>query len=578
MALDGAFLHHIRYELEEKLKDGRVDKIYQPSKDELVLQIRTRQDTFKLLISARPDTARIHITKINLENPKQPPMLCMLLRKKLQSGRLIEITQDKLERALYFHFDCTNELGDKVKLTLACEIMGKHSNVILIDENNRIIDAVKRVSADVSTERLVFPGIGYEPPPPQEKLCIFDVSAKDVINTIKNLNKAMHLNKALMTVLQGISPIVAREIEHVVGRGSDVVELNEYQENRLFNSLISLKETVSNCSGEPYTVVTDKPLDFSFLEINQYGDYAKLKKFDSFSSLLENYYSERDRIERMKVKSADILRLLANRNERIARKINNQKIELENSDKKEEKRIFADLINGNLHAVPKGEDKVTLINYYDENMAEVEIKLDPALTPAQNAQKYYKDYRKAKTAQVILAEQIEIANDELVYIDSLFYSLTEAETEQDLNEIRAELAESGYIKAQRKANTKGNKMTVSKPVELFTSEGYRVLVGKNNKQNDKLTLKDANRNDFWFHTKNIHGSHVILETNGVEPSEKAIFEAAVIAAKHSKAKNSQSVPVDYTKVRYVSKPQGSKPGMVIYVKQKTLYVDPSHEE
>ena len=574
MALDGIFLKHIKNELEQKLINGRVDKIYQPSRDELVFQIRTREDNFKLLLSARPDTARLHITKASFENPKQPPMLCMLMRKHLQGAKLSEITQDKLERVLHFYFEGINELGDKVRLCLVCEIMGKHSNIILLNENNKIIDALKRVSADNNSDRLLFPGLTFTDAPKQDKLCILDYDNNEIINAINNLPKLMQLNKALMAVLQGISPINAREIENIVGRGEEVFELNNYQIDRLNRMLNLLRETVKNCDGSPITVVTDKPIDFSFWEISQYGNLAKIRKDENFSSLLDRYYSERDQIERMRVKSSDILKLLANRTERIARKISNQQAEISNCKNKETKKNWADLINSNLYAIEKGFDSVILVDFYDENMPEIEIKLDPSLSPTQNAQKYYKEYRKGKTAEVKLAEQIALGKSELDYLETLFYSLSQAQTEQDLSEIRTELCEGGYIKTQKKGK---QKETISKPLQFVTSDGFTVLVGKNNKQNDKLTLKDANRNDIWLHTKDIHGSHTILVTNGQEVTETAIYEASVLAARHSKAKNSASVPVDYTKVRYVSKPSGAKPGMVIYVNQKTLFVDPQEK-
>lgn len=576
MALDGAFLHHIKSELEDKLIGGRVDKVYQPSRDEIVLAIRTRSSgAYKVLLSARPDTARIHITKINLENPKQPPMLCMLLRKRLQGGRLVSIEQIELERAIRFNFDCVNELGDRVNLSLVCEIMGKYSNIILVNEEEKIVDALKRVDADMSSERLIFPGLLYREPPKQDKLCILNTETSEIIDRIKSNPKAMSLSKNLMGVLQGISPVVSRELEHIAGRGEEVTTLNFYSENRLITALDELRETIENSSGTPQTVIMEKPRDFSFMNIEQYQNSAVIREEESFSVLLERYYSERDQIERMRVKSADLLKLLANRSERLSRKINNQKAEIDGTDKKEESRIIADLINSNLYAIQKGQEKVKLINYYDENMAEIEISLDKALSPADNAQKYYKDYRKAKTAKVKLAEQIEIGDKELEYLDTVFFALTQANCEQDLIEIRNELSDYGYVKKQKaNKNNKVQKETIAKTMELETSDGFKVLVGRNNKQNDKLSLKDANRNDLWFHTKDIPGSHVVLVLNGEEPSEIALYDTARIAARFSKAKNSTTVPVDYTKVRYLSKPQGSKAGKVIYINQKTLYVDP----
>ncbi len=570
MALDGIYLRHIKTELEEKLLGGRVDKIHQPSKDELVFTIRTREGTFKLLLSARPDTARVHLTKISLENPKQPPMLCMLLRKKLGGARLMSVTQKGLERALSFEFDTVNEIGDRVRLTIVTEIMGKHSNIILVNEEGKIIDALKRVDDQMSSERIVFPGLIYRDPPAQNKLCILDTPTDTIVEKIKE--KQSYLNKALMNVLQGISPIVSRELEHIItrGKGGSTSELSEYDNTRLVKAIDNLRETAQNSSGNPHMVVTDKPMDFSFINIEQYGDQALISEGDSFSYLVDEYYEQRDSAIRIKVKSSDLLKLLSNREERLNRKILQQKEELKECDKKEEIRIKAELLSSQAHMVKTGDTSVKIVNYYDENMKEVEIFLDPALTPTQNAQKLYKDYRRAKTAEIKLAEQIEIAEKELEYIDTVFYALTEAVTEDDLSEIRTELEEGGYAKINKKSQTK--QKALIKPMEFETSDGFKVLVGRNNRQNDKLTLKDANRNDLWFHTKDIPGSHTVLVLDGKEPTNKALEETAKIAARHSKAKFSGLVPVDYTKVRYVSKPSGAKPGSVIYTNQTTVFV------
>lgn len=582
MALDGIYLHHIKKEIEDKLIGGRVDKIYQPNRDELVFAFRTMESNYKLLLSARPNTARVNFTQIALENPKQPPMLCMLLRKKLLSAKLIGVEQNDLERAIIFRFDSVNELGDHVVLSLAAEIMGKYSNIIFINEEGKIIDALKRVDAEMSSERLVFPGLIYRDPPPQDKLCILRCEINDIIEKIKQLPKSMSLSKALMTVMQGISPIISRELEMLAGRGEELVttEMTDADFGRLMFALRDLKDTALNCSGEPYTVISNqqkKPSDFSFMKITQYGSGASIRKEDSFSELLDRFYAERDSIDRMRVKSNDLLKLLSNREERLARKISNQQAELAECDKKDRLRIIGDLINSNLYSIPKSVSTVELMNYYDENCPMLEIKLNPAWTASQNAQKYYKDYRKAKTAEIKLNEQIQLGRQEIEYIDSVFFALTEAKTEQDLSEIRTELAEQGYVKRQGARNgskAKAKAPALGKPLKFEVSDGFTVLVGRNNRQNDKLTLKDAGNNDIWFHTKNIPGSHAILLTEGKEPTDKAMTDAAILAARHSKAQNSSQIPVDYTQVRHVSKPQGSKPGMVIYVNYKTIFVNP----
>lgn len=580
MALDGVFLRHLKKEIGTALIGSRVDKVFQPNRDELILAFRGFDVSYKLLISARANSARINLTRIPVENPQQPPMLCMLLRKKLQGAKLLDITQPDLERALMLKFDSVNELGDHVGLTLAVEIMGRYSNIILVDENGKIIDALKRVDAEMSSERLVLPGLLYRLPPPQDKLSMLDCSETEVLERIDALPRDMELSKALLSVLQGVSPVIAREIENSAGNGNGVFIRSMTQTLRERTALYvkQLIQTVRETSGEPYMVLDPqkKPKDFAFLNIQQYGGAMTISKKDTFSGMLDDFYAERDQIERMRVKSQDLLRLLSNHSDRLSRKMANQKAELDSCAQRDIYRIKGDLLSANMYAIEKGLKSVKLQNFYDEELAEIEIALDPALNAQQNAQKYYKNYRKAKTAEEKLAEQISIAEKELTYIDSVFESLTLAENEKDLNEIRTELMEQGYVRMQR--GKKNQKLPpVSAPLKFTTSDGFTVLVGRNNRQNDKLTMKDANNNDIWFHTKNIPGSHTVLVTDGKTPTETAMEEAAILAARHSRAKDSAQVPVDYTQIRHVSKPQGSKPGMVIYVNYKTIFVDPTKE-
>lgn len=576
MALDGAFLRHIKKELEEKLLGGRVDKIHQPNREELMVAFRTRESAYKVLFSARANSARVHFTGIPLENPKQPPMLCMLLRKKLQGAKLLAIRQPELERLLHFDFDAVNELGDHVTLTLTMEIMGRYSNIILSDENGKIVDALKRVDAEMSSQRLVLPGLTYHLPPPQEKRCILSTTSQELLAALRALPGDMELSKALLSVLQGVSPIVCRELQHRVGRGREltVKTMDEEQYFRTGFFYQKLKDTVEAVSGEPAMAVNlqKKPMDFSFLDIQQYGTGAVVKKAETFSALLDDFYRERDHLERMRVREQDLLRLLSNHSERLSRKINAQRAELDQCAERESLRVAGDLISANLYVIPKGAVSAELPNFYEEGEPLTRLKLDPALTASQNAQKYYKEYRKAKTAEEKLTEQIEIAGKELEYLDSVLDALTRAETEQDLAEIRAELGEQGYVRLLR--SKKQKPAAVSAPMKFTTSDGFTVLVGRNNRQNDKLTMKLANNNDIWFHTKNIPGSHTILVTEGRQPTPAAMEEAALLAARHSRAKGSAQVPVDYTQVRHVSKPQGAKPGMVIYVNYKTMFVNP----
>ncbi len=549
------FYDILKEEIGTSLLGTRVDRVFQPNRDELILAFRGFSAAYKLLISARANSARVNLTTISVENPQQPPMLCMLLRKKLQGAKLLEITQPDLERALMLKFDSVNELG-------------------------KIIDALKRVDAEMSSERLVLPGLLYRLPPPQDKLSMLTCTVEEIMARIDALPRDMELSKALMSVLQGISPIIAREVENSAGLGHEVYvkSMTPPQRRRTEMYVTTLMETAKNVSGTPHIVIDpqNKPKDFAFMDIRQYGSAMTVSEKKSFSEMLDAFYAERDQIERMRVKSQDLLRLLANHADRLSRKIANQQAELSACAERDTLRIKGDLLSANMYAIQKGETSVKLQNFYDENLAELEIALDPALTPQQNAQKYYKNYRKAKTAEEKLTEQIGLAQTELTYIDSVFESLALAENERDLNEIRAELAEQGYVR-RREGKKNQKQPALSAPLKFKTSDGFTVLVGRNNRQNDKLTMKDANTNDIWFHTKNIPGSHTVLVTDGKAPTETAMEEAAVLAAQHSRAKDSAQVPVDYTQIRYVSKPQGAKPGMVIYVQYKTVYVDPTTE-
>ncbi len=579
MALDGSFLRHLKIELEAALLGSRVDKIHQPNREEIVVSFRSREGANKVLFSARANSARVHLTGISLENPAQPPMLCMLLRKKLLGARLTGLRQPGLERVLLFEFDALNELGDHITLTLAMEIMGRYSNLILVDENGKIVDALKRVDAEMSSQRLVLPGLTYRLPPPQEKKDLLDLTGPELLETLRALPGDMELSKGLLAAVQGVSPIVCREIAFRAGRGRDLTAktLEEETAFRVGFFYQQVREAVEQGAGVPTMAVSlqGKPMDFTFTDIRQYGTAAVVRRGESFSRLLDDFYRERDQLERMRVREADLLRLLSSHSQRLARKIAAQQGELAQCARREELRVAGDLISANLYALPKGADHADLPNYYEEGQPLVHLRLDPALTPNQNAQKYYKEYRKAKTAEEKLNEQIRLARGELDYLDSVLDALSRAGTEQELQEIRAELGETGYLRTPR---SKKQKLPgVGEPLKFTVADGFTVLVGRNNRQNDRLTLKQANNNDYWFHTKNIPGSHTVLVTQGREPTPAAMEQAAALAAGHSRARDSAQVPVDYTQIRHVYKPQGGKPGMVNYLHYKTVFVDPWKE-
>lgn len=573
MALDGIFLRHIKFEIEREALGARVNQVYQPNRDELVLVLRTPGGMKKLLLSARANSPRVNFCEATPENPATPPMFCMLLRKRLGGGKLVAVRQLDCDRALFLDFSCVNELGDSVGVTLACEIMGMYSNIIVYDTDSRlIIDSLRRVDLSVSSQRLVLPKIPYELPAPQDKCNLLTVPAEEIVKKIERLPAELPLSKAVLQTVQGVSPIISREAAFAVGEDT-TNRLTGEQRSRLLNVLAALKMTAENADGAPCVVYREdgKPLDIAFMPIRQYGSFARVVPTEGYSRTVELFYEERDSRERMRVKSHSLLKLLTNLRDRAARKLQKQQAELAACADREQLRIRGDLLQANLYRVPRGASEVTVENYYDPDGGTLTIKLNPAVSPAANAQKFYKDYQKAKNAELYLSDQLERGEAELAYLESVLDELSRAETERDLAQIREELTEQGYL---RRPKGKVQCQKELPPREFISSEGFKILVGRNNRQNDKLTLKTAAKNDLWFHTKDIHGSHVIVLTEGREPGEQTILEAARLAAFHSKARESSNVPVDYTLVRHVSKPAGAKPGMVIYVKNRTVYVEP----
>ncbi len=576
MALDGVFLRQVKNEL-SVLIGGRVEKIYQPSKEELLFGVRTREKAYKLLFNTVAGTARVHITNEDIENPKVPPMFCMFMRKHLTSARLLDIRQDGFERILYFDFDSTNEMGDRCALTLAVEIMGRHSNLILINSEGKIIDSIKRVGQDMSSVRLVLPGLTYSLPPKEERLSLIDDEPAKICDEVRKY-PALLLSKALMKSLEGVSPIFAREVEFYTGKGQEILVESMTQDD--FDRLAFYIKKIANeiKSGEnKYTVVKTKDgllKDFCFDSIDQYGGLMVTKQFDSACKLLDYFYSERDRTSRTKQKANDLFRLLVSTSDRITRRLANQREELKECAERDKLKTYGDLIMTNLYKIEKGQGYVEVEDYYQPDSPTVKILLNKRLNPSQNAQKYYKEYRKADTAEKKLLELVKAGDEELLYIDSVFDSLTRASTDGDIAELRAELAEQGYAKSQK---TKGKPPKGLPPIKFISSDGYEIRVGRNNKQNDKLTCKDSDKQDIWLHTQIITGSHTVISCRGEVPPDRTIEEAAIIAAYHSKGKNSSKVPVDYTLIKHVKKPNGLKPGMVIFTNNQTIYVEPDED-
>ncbi len=576
MALDGAFLYAVKNEL-QPLVGGRIEKIHQPSREEAVISIRTRSGSKKLYISANAGSARVHVTEKSVDNPQTPPMFCMLLRKRLGSGKLIAVRQDGLERILFLDFECVNELGDVVTVTLACEIMGRCSNLIVIDHEGRVIDSIKRVDEDMSRERMVLPGMRYTLPPRDDRLNFLTAEPDEIAARLREVQPA-ELSKALIRVFEGISPVLAREWTFFAGRGaelrSDTVDGDQL--DRLQFAIKRTREQLTQ--GECcFCVASDKDgmlKDFSFVRLNQYGTLMLTKELGSASELLDYFYYERDRAARTKQRANDLFKLLVNLTERTSRRISAQQQELAACAEKDRFKLWGDLISANIYRIQKGDSSAEVENFYEEGCPTVSIELDMRKTPAQNAQRYYSEYKKCVTAEEKLAGQIEKGEEELAYLDSVFDALTRAESENDIIQLRLELVQQGYI---RSGGSKAKPPKALPPIEYRSSDGYTILVGRNNCQNDQLTLKFAEKTDIWLHTQTITGSHVIIVTEGETPPDKTIEEAAVIAAVNSKGRNSTLVPVDYCLARYVKKPSGAKPGKVIFTNYKTAFVKPDTE-
>ncbi len=551
MALDGIFLYHLKNEISDFALDSRVDKVYQPSKDEIVINLRSRQGSKKLLLSCNADAARIHFTEFPPENPSKPPMFCLLLRKRLTGAWVTEIEQDNLERILKINFSGTDELGDKTNYSLIIEIMGKYSNIIFIDKDGKIIDSMKRVDENKSHIREVLPGVTYVAPPKQDKLNIFTDDIEKIRKKIADSRKGMY--KAVMETVKGVSPIICREFEY----GLTLDEFKKQAQNPI-----------------PTVVFTDTPKDFAFIDIKQYDDLATIKHYDTFSQLLDYFYYERVRLMRIKARSADLFKTVTTLQERAVRKAINRKQELDDCRDKETYKLFGDLISANLYRLEKGAPYYDLENYYNNNKI-IRIPADMALTPSQNSQKYYKEYRKKQVAESKLNEFIKEANEEAEYFESVIDSLSRAETDSEITAIKSELASQGYIK---KVNDRKKEQKALKPMHFKTRDGFDVYVGRNNIMNDKLTMKTAKNYDTWFHVQSAAGSHVICETSGKQISDGAIHDCAVIAAYFSKARESSNVAVDYTLVKNIRKPNGAKPGFVVYDPYKTEFATPTIDE
>lgn len=572
MPLDAVCLQAVVEELRPQLLGLRIDKVQQPARDQVILLLRGNK---RLLLNAGANAPRIQLTEVAWDNPAEPPMFCMLLRKHLVGARVADITQPPLERLVRLELDITDDFGQPGRRTLVLEAMGRRSNLILLDGEGRIIDCMRRVDADMSAARQVLPGLYYEPPASAGRLPVTEETEEGFREKLAAANPERQLDAFLLDSYFGISPLMARELAFRTEGETDrhIFELNAAGEDRFWKEIQGFVSTVQENNFTPICLKKEgHPAEFACLPILQYGAAMEMERYGSFSELLDAFYEARERQERARQRGADLIRTAVTARDRLRRKLALQEKDYAATQNRNELRICGDLITSNLYRMERGQSKLTCENFYDESCASITIQLDPLLTPQQNAAKYYKRYTKAKTAEKYLREQMDIARRDLEYLESVLEEIEHAETEQDFTDIRGELKDAGFLRKQGKG--KKELKRVAKPREFRTASGFRVLVGRNNRQNDKLTLKDADHRDIWFHTQKIHGSHVILCTGGQPVDDDTIVEAAKLAAYYSRARESGNVPVDYTPVKNVKKPAGARPGMVVYSTCRTVNVTP----
>ena len=576
MALDGIVLSNIVNELKSSILGGRIDKIYQPEKDEIVISVRSLGNNHKLLLTANSSYPRIHFIKANKSNPLQPPMFCMLMRKHIGNGKIIDIVQPNFERILEMHIESANEMGDISVKKLIIEIMGKHSNIILVNDENNILDSVKHISYDKSSVRQVLPGKIYSRPPSQNKVSPMELNIDGFMLAVENM-KNQKIQSIIYKSYNGISPIVSSEICTRANVDTDIAgeNLEKDETNLIYNEFEKIKEDIQKCNYTPHVVYDDnsKIIAFSSIEMQLYKSNTK-KYFDSVSELLEFFYDEKDIIYRTSQKTQDLRKLVQLSIERCLKKKDIYAKTLKEVANREKLKVCGELITSNIHNIQQGLESFATQNFYSENLEEITITLEPNLTPAENAQKYFKLYNKQKRSFLALQDQITQNEKDIIYLDSTITFLNGTLTEADIEEVRQELFEEGILKKRVSKSKKPQKQAKPKPLHYVSSDNFDIYVGKNNKQNDALTMQFASNNDMWLHTKDIAGSHIIIKSEGKEIPNTTLTEAATLAAFYSKGKDSSLVPVDYTQKRFVKKPNGAKPGMVIYETYKTAFVTP----
>ncbi len=583
MPLDGVVIHALVHEFKDKLLNGKIDKIYQPQKDELVLNIRNHGKNHRLLLSVTSNSPRIHLTKTSSANPPTPPMFCMLLRKHITGGRIVSIMQPDFERILILHIEAFNELGDLTVKQLIIEVMGRHSNIILLNEKNIIIDSIKHIGFHISSKRQVMPGLDYIFPPSQGKLNPLTCSEEKIHATLSEQREGLKISKSIVGSFTGISPLISREICFRALRNTDYYtgELNAEQKSKISHESYKLFQSIHNEHFSPvllHDTVSKNVIDFSAINILQYSQ-IEIEEKASINETLDFFYANRDLQDRLKQRGADLLKMINTNLDRCKKKLAKQQAKLDEVENKEILKNYGDLITANIYRISEGMKSIEVENFYGETspFPQILIPLDPTLSPSKNAQKYFNKYMKAKNAEIMMREQIKLNHEEITYLESIHEAITKSESYQELDDIRHELYEQGYIKRNPRAKMKQKKGSLSKPKHFTSSDGFDIYVGKNNIQNDYLTLKFARKNDLWFHTKNIPGSHVIVKVENKDVPDSTLLEAAMLSAYYSKGRASSQVAVDYTTVKNVKKPSGAKPGMVIYEHYQTIYITPEED-
>lgn len=573
MPFDGIVTANIVNDLNSLLEGGKIDKVYQPEQDEIVLFIHRGKEKHKVFITSNSSDARIQLISEMPPNPANPPAFCMLMRKHIQGGKIEKIIQNQTERIVEICIDSFNEMGYPTTKKLIIEIMGKHSNITLTDSSNdRIIDSIKRISFDVNRYRQLLPGMTYIYPPSQDKIPFNEVTRDDFVELLSGSN--LSAPKALVAKIMGLSPFAALSL---CSRAGIDCERSGYLTDKedilkLYDEFCLMVKRIDTGDFSPSVWVDDEgaPVDFYCFDHPDYSAAHKRLSFNTIGEAEEFYYTQKKSTNRIRQKSSDLSKILSGMLDKLYLKKSRLSEDILKAENADIFKLKGELIFANLHCIKQGLSSVSLLNYYDNSM--LEVALDTRISPSENAQKYYKKYNKQKTALIEKNIQLEENEKEIIYIESVFQLLENASDFNDVEEIRAELINGGYIK--RRANASKTKLASYPPHEHKSSDGFRILAGRNNRQNDILTLKTAGSKDVWLHTKDIPGTHVILFTDGREPTENALYEAACVAAYYSKGKMSENVPVDYTLVKYVKKPSGAKPGMVIFTHNKTLYVPP----